>query len=102
MTFDGQSVNVIGTVSATGASNVDGRGGTGGEVAANGSSVAVRDNRIERTVGSGILLDGCQGCLITENTIQTPGDQSLTSQAGRSVQKWLQKKVRKKDKDQEG
>lgn len=38
---------------------------------------------------------------ITENTIISPHDQAIASQAGRSVQKWLQKKVRKKDKDKE-
>ena len=38
---------------------------------------------------------------ITENTIENPNDKSITSQAGRSVQKWLQKKVRKKDKDKQ-
>ncbi len=36
---------------------------------------------------------------ITENTILKPGDRSMSTQAGRSVQKWLQKKVRKKDKE---
>ena len=36
---------------------------------------------------------------ITENSILKPGDRSISTQAGRSVQKWLQKKVRKKDKE---
>lgn len=37
---------------------------------------------------------------ITENSIVGPNDVSM-SQAGRSVQKWLKKKVRKKDKADE-
>jgi hypothetical protein len=36
---------------------------------------------------------------ITENTILKSGDQSLSTQAGRSVQNWLNKKVRRKDKE---
>ena len=51
----------------------------------------------------------CPGCGLevhkareefTENTIINPSDQAITSQAGRSVQQWLQKKkVRRKDKE---
>lgn len=36
---------------------------------------------------------------IVENTIENSEDQKSTSQAGRSVQKWLQKKVRRKERD---
>lgn len=51
--------------------------GGSGIVVWNGSSVAVRNNRVEAAFGSGILLDQCQACLIAENTIQEVGSHGL-------------------------
>ena len=38
---------------------------------------------------------------IVENTISRPEEETLGRQAGRSVQNWLRKKVRKKDEDRD-
>ncbi len=38
---------------------------------------------------------------ITENSIATPEERSITEQAGRSVQNWLRKKRAKKQQDQQ-
>lgn len=65
-------------VTGTIAGNVfDDLPGGNGIVVWNGSSVAVRNNRVEGAFASGIFLDQCEACLITENTIQEVGSHGI-------------------------